>query len=252
VAYVVAINRYVVFDERVPARSTAAADARAASDGPFPGRGGGSVGGAAVPDVSFFDGGFAVGPHNQIVKVIADRIRGSHTACEQPAPTPEERASWRKGEGRYAHAAMSELLLLPDSDLEAAVSTRLEDKIYGAGYAAMSREERNVYLVYMLRTEVEMDGLSGFFEGSSGNCAMRTALAFDEMDAASDAHAYRQALALFPDGSPSEDRSARLDQVEALGRVSRRWHAMDERLSGGLQGTAGYIRAHSGAFALPP
>jgi hypothetical protein len=205
---------------------------------------------AATSHVVFFDGGYAVGPASEIELVLAARSRGTHTACEQPAPTPDERASWQSRHPPRRAPAVVDLLRMSDVDLAAAVSARLLDKSYGAGYAAMTREEQNVYLVYVLELEVVDGGLDGFFGNSAGNCATRTAAALEEVGLDRQAAALRAVLADFPDGGPSEDRSTRFDQLDALGGRRARWHRLDRELEGIATGTAGYIRAHVMVFPL--
>jgi len=217
---------------------------------------GGSVvapaGASADPGVVFFDGGYAVGSAREIERVIAARVRGSHTACEQPPPTAEERARWKPLNSELSSVPLSELLRRSDLDLVTEVSSRLLNKEYGAGFDSMSRPEQNVYLVSQLEGEIDNGGLDQFFVNSAGNCALRTAVALDEMGRAEEAEIFRGALALFPDAAPSEDRATRFDQLDALGGRRSRWDSMDRKLESVLLGTATYIREHALAFALPP
>jgi hypothetical protein len=94
--------------------------------------------------------------------------------------------------------------------------------------------------------------LSSTSPNSSGNCAPRTATALDEIGLVEESKVYREALALFPDAAPSEDRSTRFDQLDALGGRRSRWNSMGRELESVLLGTAGYIRDHALAFDLPP
>ena len=203
--------------------------------------------------VEVFDGGYAVGPAREVERLAASRARGTRTACEEPAPTPEERAEWKTSRTGRSRTAFVDLLAAPDLDLTTEVGSRLLDKIYStAGFAGMSRAEQNVYLVWVLQGEVENGGLDQFFANSSGNCAVRTAKALDEIGMTEESQVYREALALFPDASPSEDRSTRFDEIEAIGARSRRWGHLDPKLEGILQGTAGYIRRHAMESDLRP
>jgi hypothetical protein len=218
----------------------------------------GSSGGApsaattSEPQVTFFDGGYAVGPARAIEKVLAAQTRGTPTACEQPPPTPEERAQWKGVKSDLSSVPLVDLLRRTDLDLVTEVGSRLLDKKYGPGFASMSRPEQNVYLVWVLQGEVVDGGLDQFFGNSSGNCAVRTAAALDEIGLVQESKVYRDALALFPDASPSEDRSTRYDQLDAIGARRARWDSMDRKLYNVLQGAAGYIRGNALAFDLRP
>jgi hypothetical protein len=153
-----------------------------------------------------------------------------------------------------ASVPMSVLLKGPDIDLADEVEWRLDDEFFGGrGFVGMTREEQNVYLVHTLEGEVENGGVDQFFSNSSGNCALRTAEALEELGLVTQLAAFRKALAVFPVGNPSEDRSTRFAQLEALGRRRDEWEKLDRNFEG-LSGypVADYVRKHASAFALPP
>jgi hypothetical protein len=221
-------------------------------------------------NIKFFDGGYAVGPSREIEKVIRASVQGTHTACEGPPPTEQERADWKRVvttvpkrttfadhaiELRpHASVPMSVLLKGPDIDLADEVEWRLDDEFFGGrGFVGMTREEQNVYLVHVLEGEVENGGLDQFFSNSSGNCALRTAEALKELGLVAELAAFRRALALFPEGTPSEDRSTRFTQLEVLGSRREEWDKLDKNFEG-LSGypVADYVRKHASAFVLPP
>lgn len=204
-------------------------------------------------EVQFFDGGYAVGPKREIDKVIRASTEGTRTACEQPPPTTEERARWKRGTGALGSLSMTDLLARPDPEMTVEIASRLLDKTYGTGYAAMSREEQNVHLVSTLEAEVINGGLDQFFTNSSGNCALRTSAALDEIGLAEQDALFRRALADFPDASPSEDRRTRFDQIDALGRRRDDWSKFDDFEGiGSSPKVASYIRSHASAFVFPP
>ncbi|HEY3822482.1 MAG TPA: DUF4375 domain-containing protein [Polyangiaceae bacterium] len=147
---------------------------------------------------------------------------------------------------------MMDLLERSDEELASEVGARLQDMIYGAGYAAMSREEQNVYLVYVLDAEVANGGLEQFFGNSSGNCAVRTAVALEEIGLDAASKVLRTALSVFPDAGPAEDRSTRYDQLETLGARRNAWDGLGSHLEGIHTRTGSYIHAHAMAFGLPP
>jgi hypothetical protein len=203
--------------------------------------------------VKFFDGGYAVGSARDIEAVIAEQAhRGPPTACESPPPTPEERASWKPHKSDLSSVPFTKLLKMSDMDLTVEVSSRLLDKEYGAGYAAMSREEQNVYLANLLTDEVVNGGVDQYFVNSAGNCAERTLVALDEMGLTDESRWFREALALFPDAGPAEDRSTRFDQLEAIGNRRNRWNRLDEHFDSLTVATGSYIRANAMKFSLPP
>jgi hypothetical protein len=193
-----------------------------------------------------------IGPAREVEKVIAARIGGTRTACEEPPPTPEVKARWKPLKSELSSIAFVDLLGRSNLDLVTEVGSRLLDKTYGPGFAAMSRPEQNVFLVWVLEGEVNNGGLDQFFVNSSGNCALRTAAALDEIGMPEESKVYREALALFPDAAPSEDRSTRFGQLEGIGPRRGRWNSMDRRLESCLLGTADYIRRHAMEFVLRP
>jgi hypothetical protein len=221
--------------------------------------------------VKLLEGGYAIGPAREIEKVIRASVQGTRTACESPPPTAEERADWKQRHATpepkkmtfadrvvdlrpHASVPMSVLLKGPDLDLAEEVEWRLDDEVFGGrGFVGLTREEQNVYLVNTLEGEVENGGVDQFFSNSSGNCALRTAEALKELGFVTELAAFRKALALFPDGNPSEDRSTRFAQLEAIGSRRDAWEKLDKNFEG-LAGypVADYVRKHTSAFVLPP
>jgi hypothetical protein len=203
--------------------------------------------------VKFFDGGYAIGSARDIEAVLAAQAhRGPPTGCESPPPTAEARASWTPHKSDLSAVPFTKLLRMSDVDLTVEVSSRLLDKEYGPGYAAMSREEQNVYLANLLTDEVVDGGIDQYFVNSAGNCAARTLVALDEMGLTDESRWFREALALFPDGGPAEDRSTRFDQLEAIGGRRSRWNRLDEHFESLTLATAYYIRANAMKFSLRP
>jgi hypothetical protein len=153
-AFIGAVDRLAMFDGPATVHRAATTDAHAPRQATGASRAGDSASQTGIAHTVFFDGGYAVGPGEEIRRTMAEQLRGTRTACGQPPLSTEARA-------------------------------------------------------------------------------------------------FREALALFPDGGPAEDRVTRLDQLEAMGRRRERWDRMDTR-SFGIGGPTSYIRAHAGAFTLQP
>jgi len=192
---------------------------------------------AAEPPITLFDGGYAVGPGRNVEAVLRAQTAQTRTGCQTPPPNAEQKAQWRSIGGPLASLSVSQLTAHPDDELVRELEGRLQDRIYGSGYAAMSREEQNVYLAYVLEAEVVNGGLTQFFENSSGNCALRTKEALDEIGLRASYDEYVRALSVFPDSAPSDDRGTRLAQMDALtARARAKWekHETLEQASIGL------------------
>lgn len=198
-------------------------------------------------------GGHAVGPANAIAKLAQASARGTVTACESPPPDEAARSRWKVHEGALAKVPFADLLRRSDSDLTSEVVERLLDKIYGVGWVAMSREEQNVELISALEAEVVNGGLDQYFTNSSGNCAVRAAVALREIGFVAEFATFQRVLAGFPDASPSEDRSTRFDQLDAIGGLHIR-PEVDKAFDGLTSSpvVAAYVKKHAIAFNLPP
>jgi hypothetical protein len=199
-----------------------------------------------------FDGGYAVGPAYKVNDYIREQIRGTKTACQEPEPTPEDKAEWRRHGGSESATSFTALLRLDDYSLVEEVGSRLLDKKYGLGFSKMTPVEQTVFLARELDNEVELEDLEAYFTGTAGNCAQRALAAFDAMGATRAAGRLRRVIALFPDGGPSEDRSTRFDQLEALGVSRGRINHFGNEWKPSTTEIAAYIRANAASFHLPP
>jgi len=144
------------------------------------------------------------------------------------------------------------VLALEDQWLVEQVMERLRDKAYGTGFSRMSRQEQNVYLVSQIDGEIENGGMDQFFTNSAGNCATRTLAALDEIGLTDCSKLLRRVIELFPDAGPSEDRSTRFDQLDALGARRNRFDDGDEDWGVNVKIVAAYVRQHARSFSLPP
>jgi hypothetical protein len=209
---------------------------------------------AALPSsVRLFDGGYVVGSSRDVEAVLRAHAHGTRTGCEDPPPTAQSKARWAEAHaGGPRGPAFVDLLRGDDGTLATEVGSRLQDAIYGRGYAAMSRPEQNVYLVWALDLEVVDGGLDGFFVNSAGNCARRTMTALDEVGLSPEARALREVFAAFPDGGPAEDRGTRLDQLDVLGPRRDAWTRLGSVFEGASSSSAvaAYVRANAMAFSV--
>lgn len=196
-----------------------------------------------------FEGGYVVGARSEVETIERVRVATTRTGCYAPEPTDEERRTWTPHDA--GGIPFAKLIGSSDSMLALETFERLFDKANrGPGFAKMSREEQNVLLAFDIDGEIADGGMDEFFWNSAGNCALRTVSALEEMGLVEDAQILREAIAMFPDASPSEDRATRFEQLDALdaGRSRLGDHDMQWREIG--PAVAAYVRAHASAFAL--
>ena len=192
--------------------------------------------------------GYAIGPASAIASIAANSDRGIKTGCETPPPSAADKADWKPSTSAHAK---ERLVDLNDRDLGGEVTQRLLDKIFGAGYAAMSTPEKNAYNVMTLEMEVANGGIQQYFDNSSGNCALQTLGALREMGYVAELATFEKAVSAFPGARPSEDRATRFDQMRTMKRNA--WpdeHALYSLTSSPI--FAAYIRKHLAEFDLPP
>ncbi len=239
---VAALVAHLAFSAKAPAPSTASASP---PDGTVP---------PYVPSVTWV-GGHAIGPASAIRALGAESARGTPDGCETPAPTAEERAKRKPLPSLDAKERLVDLAAGDDDAFSGEVTDRLREKIYGAGYAAMSEYERNAYLVATLDVEVSMEGIESYFASRSGNCALQTQAALHALGYVDEATAFDRILAAFPNARPAEDRATRYDQMQAFTFTSRsvEWRNPEpfRRLTASPLFVA-YVRKHLASFDLPP
>jgi hypothetical protein len=207
----------------------------------------------AASRVHVLGNGRPIGSAREIDKWIIEQLRGTHSACEIPTPSPPSDGRWKRHAGPLASLSFGLVLDHDDAEVGREITDRIFDKLAGP-VGVLSQAEWNLYLLAVLRTETIDGGIDQYFTNSSGNCALKTAAALDVAAPADARDAFRRALAVFPDGKPSEDRVTRYDQIEALGESRGEWDRIDSRVFEGLTATkeaAEYVRRNASAFDLP-
>ena len=92
----------------------------------------------------------------------------------------------------------------------------LLDKADQHGIENLADAERAVICTVLLEAEVNNGGFDQYFFNSSGNWAKYTLAALASVGAWHTAALFRKALAVFPDGQPSDDRAIRWQQMDRI------------------------------------
>lgn len=118
--------------------------------------------------------------------------------------------------------SIDQILALTDTtEMTIELSYGIYDKIHKKGFESLSHVERVLYHVYWLESEVNNGGFDQFFFNSSGDYALDTPAALDEIGAHHTANLVRRALGIFPGGSPSRDRKQRIEQLDSMEETIR-------------------------------
>lgn len=113
------------------------------------------------------------------------------------------------------------LTLTNTTEMIIELSYGISDKIQKKGFDSLSHAERVLHHVYWLESEVNNGGFDQFFFNSSGDYALDTPTALDEIGAHHTANLVKRALDLFPGGSPSRDREQRVEQLDSMDEAIR-------------------------------
>jgi hypothetical protein len=149
--------------------------------------------------------------------------------------------------------SLSELAALADDEFMAEVADRLMDKRLTVGLVGLTRAEQNMSLAEDLRHQVNNGGFHQFFFNPTGDCAVRTMAALEEIGLSTTTSVYRRALAVFPHSQPEEDRASRNDQIEALPNEFDAWNHLDREFwNASCSQLTVYVRSHRSEFDLPP
>lgn len=100
------------------------------------------------------------------------------------------------------------------------LSYGIADKIHRHGFDNLSHPEKVLNHVYWLESEVNNGGLEQFFSNSSGDYALDTPAALDEIGAHHTAELVRKAIRFFPGGAPSRDRQQRVEQLHSISETT--------------------------------
>ena len=136
--------------------------------------------------------------------------------------------------------------ILADTDTYGAV-LRLWEAMFGNWTSDRSLDElsdaqRKFYAVYDLETEINNGGFHQYFSNSAGDQSKTCLIALAEMEATAARALLVEALTIFPENFPVEDRNARNEQLdelddEAFDRLSpldERWYSEVRDLSSKL------------------
>jgi hypothetical protein len=108
------------------------------------------------------------------------------------------------------------------------LSYGISDKISRAGFDSLSHAEKVLYRIYWLETEVNNGGFDQYFFNTSGNYAIDTPEDLEEIGAHHTAQIVRDAISIFPGGSPPRSRDDR-DKLYDLvtDEVRDKWYELD-------------------------
>jgi len=101
------------------------------------------------------------------------------------------------------------------------LSYGIADKIHKTGYDSLSIPEQVLHHVYWLESEVNNGGFHQYFYNSSGDYALDTPGALDQIGAHHTAKLLRRAIELFPGGPPPRDLQQRREQLDSLSEAAR-------------------------------
>jgi len=116
------------------------------------------------------------------------------------------------------------------TDFAIALSNLVFERCDRDGFEALTPAERVAYCVDALEREVANGGFEQFFSNSSGDTAMETVAALEEIGAAQAAALTRQAIAVIPGGNPPRDREKRCELLDTVGEDGRNeWSELSSR-----------------------
>lgn len=100
------------------------------------------------------------------------------------------------------------------------LSYGISDKIDKKGFDSLSYPERVLHHVYSLESEINNGGFDQYFVNPSGDFALDTPSALDEIGAHHTANLVKRAIDLFPGGAPSRDRQQRKEQLNSIDEIT--------------------------------
>ncbi len=108
------------------------------------------------------------------------------------------------------------LALKNQTEMIIELSYGIYDKIHKKGFDSLSHPEKVLHHIYWLESEVNNGGFDQFFINSSGDYALDTPTALDDIGAHNTANLMKRAIDMFPNGSPSRDRKQRVEQLDSM------------------------------------
>jgi hypothetical protein len=101
------------------------------------------------------------------------------------------------------------------------LSYGISDKIHRTGFGSLSLPERVLHHVYWLESEINNGGFEQYFINSSGDYALDTPSALDEIGAYETAKIVKQAIDIFPGGEPPLVREDRIKKIDSMDESTR-------------------------------
>lgn len=126
---------------------------------------------------------------------------------------------------------IDEILRLDNStEMIIELSYGLSDKINRSGYESLSHPEKVLNSVYWLESEINNGGFEQYYFNSSGNYAIDTPAALEDIGASRTAKIVREANAVFPGGSPPRNRDDRTEILDQISEdIQERWDELDNQ-----------------------
>lgn len=113
------------------------------------------------------------------------------------------------------------LALKNSTEMIIELSYGISDKIHKKDFDSLSHSEKVLHHIYWLESEVNNGGFDQFFANSSGDYALETPSALDEIGAHHTANLVKRAMDLFPNGSPSRNGKQRAEQLSSMDEAIR-------------------------------
>ena len=108
------------------------------------------------------------------------------------------------------------LTLKNSTEMIIELSYGLSDKIHQKGYDSLSEPEEVLNCVYWLESEINNGGFEQFFANSSGDYALDTPAALDEIGVPHTARLVKRAIDIFPGGLPPRDMQQRIEKMNLI------------------------------------
>lgn len=137
----------------------------------------------------------------------------------------------RNGQFPGRRLTIGEILALDNpTDMINELDYGLSDKLNRSGFESFSKPEKVLYAVFCLETEINNGGFEQYYFNSSGNYAIDTPAALEEIGAFRTAELVQEANSSFPGGSPPRNWDERIKRAELVSdEISARWDELDNR-----------------------
>lgn len=109
------------------------------------------------------------------------------------------------------------------------IGCKASTKAYEQGWDILSEKEKCFCIVTDLEREVYNGGFDQFFYNSSGDFAVHTVEYLLKLGAVKTAKIAKDAIAIFPNSRPAQDREARWAQLQEIDRKTpMAWEELDD------------------------